>query len=74
VPLAKQPGRVVRPCFNRFTGGFIMQFALLVSQLPHVEEARNHYNEMLSLQPRHYAQRTVAALRAALQILKAIAH
>ncbi|SDI59057.1 hypothetical protein [Paraburkholderia phenazinium] len=50
-----------------------MHFALLVSQLPHVEEARNHYNDMLSLQPRHYAQRAVAALRAALQTLKAIA-
>lgn len=51
-----------------------MQFALLVSQLPHVEEARSHYNEMLSLQPRHFAQHTVAALRAALRTLKAIAH
>jgi hypothetical protein len=51
-----------------------MHFALLVSQLPHVEEARNHYNDMLSLQPRPHAQRTIAALRAALKTLKAIAH
>ena len=30
-----------------------MQFALLVSQLPRIEEARTHYNDMLSLEPRH---------------------
>jgi hypothetical protein len=30
-----------------------MQFGLLLSNLPHVEESRSHYNDFLSLQPRH---------------------
>lgn len=29
-----------------------MNFGLLVSQLPHVQESRVHYDAMLSLQPR----------------------
>ncbi|MGA7778941.1 MAG: hypothetical protein WCA85_14700 [Paraburkholderia sp.] len=29
-----------------------MNFGLLLSQLPHVQEARVHYNAMLSLQAR----------------------
>ena len=29
-----------------------MHFALLVSQLPHIEEARTHYNGMLALDSR----------------------
>jgi hypothetical protein len=28
-----------------------MYFALLVSQLPHVNEARTHYDAMLTLEP-----------------------
>ncbi|MGH8777910.1 hypothetical protein [Paraburkholderia sp.] len=33
-----------------------MHFALLVSQLPHIEEARAHYNELLSLEPRRHTE------------------
>jgi hypothetical protein len=29
-----------------------MNFGLLLSQLPHVQESRVHYDAMLSLQPR----------------------
>ncbi|WP_169740146.1 hypothetical protein [Paraburkholderia acidipaludis] len=29
-----------------------MHFALLLSNLPHVEESRSHYSSFLSLQPR----------------------
>jgi hypothetical protein len=29
-----------------------MHFALLLSNLPHVEESRSHYSTYLSLQPR----------------------
>lgn len=32
-----------------------MHFALLVSQLPHIDEARAHYDELLSLEPRRHA-------------------
>jgi hypothetical protein len=54
------------------TGGITMQFALLVSQLPHVEEARTHYNGMLALDSRpHLSARVVAAIRAA---FKKLAH
>ncbi|WP_175425654.1 hypothetical protein [Trinickia violacea] len=38
-----------------------MHFALLVSQLPHVDEARHHYNEMLMLEPRPNVSTRVAA-------------
>lgn len=44
-----------------------MHFALLVSQLPRVEEARAHYNDKLALDGRsHVSARLVAAFRAAL--------
>ncbi|MEX3786393.1 hypothetical protein [Paraburkholderia sp. BR14374] len=47
-----------------------MHFALLVSQLPHVEEARTHYNGMLALDTRSHASRSVvAAIWAALKKL-----
>ncbi|MGF6446163.1 hypothetical protein [Paraburkholderia youngii] len=47
-----------------------MHFALLVSQLPHVEEARSHYNGMLALDARsHATARMIAAIRAALRKL-----
>lgn len=47
-----------------------MRFALLVSQLPHVEEARTHYNGMLALGARsHASARVVAAIWAALKKL-----
>jgi hypothetical protein len=47
-----------------------MHFALLVSQLPHVEEARSHYNDMLSLDGRsHASARVVAAFWTALKKL-----
>ncbi|PPK42034.1 hypothetical protein B0G57_12243 [Trinickia symbiotica] len=43
-----------------------MHFALLLSQLPHVEEARPHYNGMLSLGSRSPATaRVLAAIRTA---------
>lgn len=49
-----------------------MNFALLVSQLPRVEEARTHYNGMLALDARpHVWTRVVAAIRTA---LKKLAH
>ena len=49
-----------------------MHFALLVSQLPHVEEARSHYNGMLTLDSRpHASARVVAAIR---MVLKKLAH
>ena len=38
-----------------------MHFALLVSQLPHVEEARTHYNDMLALDARSHASAGVVA-------------
>ena len=38
-----------------------MQLALLVSQLPRIEEARTHYNDLLSLQPRSRGLRASAA-------------
>jgi|GEM_PF-657839 len=38
-----------------------MRFALLVSQLPHVEEARTHYNGMLALDTRSQASAGVLA-------------
>ncbi|MCP3716244.1 MULTISPECIES: hypothetical protein [Paraburkholderia] len=38
-----------------------MHFALLVSQLPRVEEARTHYNDMLALDSRSHASARVAA-------------
>ncbi|EEA04172.1 conserved hypothetical protein [Burkholderia sp. H160] len=45
-----------------------MNFALLVSQLPHIEEARTHYNGMLALDVRsHVSARVVTAIRAALK-------
>jgi len=44
-----------------------MRFALLISQLPRVEEARTHYNDMLALDGRSpVSARVVAAVRAAL--------
>jgi hypothetical protein len=44
-----------------------MHFALLVSKLPRVEEARSHYNDMLALDGRPPATvRMIAAIRAAL--------
>lgn len=47
-----------------------MQFALLVSQLPHVEEARSHYNGMLLLDSRPRALAgVVAAIRTVLRKL-----
>ncbi|MEX3856363.1 hypothetical protein AB3X94_20235 [Paraburkholderia sp. BR10923] len=47
-----------------------MHFALLVSQLPHVEEARSHYNGMLALDARsHATARMITAIRAALRKL-----
>ncbi|WP_233874291.1 hypothetical protein [Paraburkholderia adhaesiva] len=47
-----------------------MNFALLVSQLPRVEEARTYYNEMLVLDARpHVSARVVAAIRTALRKL-----
>lgn len=47
-----------------------MHFALLVSQLPHVEEARPYYNGMLSLDPRsHATARVVDTIRTALKKL-----
>ncbi|MCP3711438.1 hypothetical protein M3I54_31515 [Paraburkholderia sp. CNPSo 3274] len=47
-----------------------MHFALLVSQLPRVEDARRHYNDMLALDGRSYlSARVVAAVRAALRKL-----
>jgi hypothetical protein len=49
-----------------------MQFALLVSQLPRVDEARAHYNDMLTLEPRaHVSARIAAAFWSA---LKKLAH
>ncbi|MCX4166150.1 MULTISPECIES: hypothetical protein [Paraburkholderia] len=50
-----------------------MQFALLVSQLPRIHEARTHYNDMLSLEPRRRSLRASAAaafnaVRAALKV------
>ena len=43
-----------------------MHFAMLVSQLPHVEEARLHYNGMLALDARsHATARMITAIRAA---------
>ncbi|MBR8054564.1 MAG: hypothetical protein ACN6QT_36670 [Burkholderia contaminans] len=49
-----------------------MHFALLVSQLPRVQEARMHYNGMLVLDARpHVSARLVAAIRTA---LKKLAH
>lgn len=38
-----------------------MHFALLVSQLPRVDEARPHYNEMLTLEPRSSVSARMAA-------------
>ncbi|MEX3922358.1 hypothetical protein AB4Y43_40480 [Paraburkholderia sp. BR10872] len=38
-----------------------MHFALLVSQLPHVEEARTHYNGMLGLDGRSNASYGIVA-------------
>lgn len=35
-----------------------MHFALLVSQLPHIDEARAHYDELLSLEPRCHVTTT----------------
>ena len=47
-----------------------MYFALLVSQLPHVEEARTHYNGMLALDSRsHASARVVAAICTAVKKL-----
>ncbi|MEM5401661.1 hypothetical protein [Paraburkholderia unamae] len=47
-----------------------MHFALLVSQLPHVEEARTHYNGMLALDARSNASTgVVAAISTALKQL-----
>ncbi|WP_167338310.1 hypothetical protein [Paraburkholderia oxyphila] len=47
-----------------------MRFALLVSQLPHVEEARPHYNGLLALDARpHASARVVAAIRMVLHKL-----
>lgn len=47
-----------------------MHFALLVSQLPRVEEARAHYNDMLALDARsHASARAVAAIWTALKKL-----
>ncbi|WP_208449667.1 hypothetical protein [Burkholderia vietnamiensis] len=47
-----------------------MHFALLLSQLPHVEEARTHYNGMLTLDCRpHASARVVAVIRTALRKL-----
>ncbi|WP_167334422.1 hypothetical protein [Paraburkholderia mimosarum] len=44
-----------------------MRFALLIAQLPRVEEARTHYNDMLALDDRSpVSARVVAAVRAAL--------
>ncbi|MDN7413394.1 hypothetical protein QZM42_33240 [Burkholderia vietnamiensis] len=51
-------------------GGITMHFALLLSQLPHVEEARTHYNGMLTLDCRpHASARVVAVIRTALRKL-----
>ncbi|MFC5430500.1 hypothetical protein ACFPTO_17080 [Paraburkholderia denitrificans] len=38
-----------------------MYFALLVSQLPHVEESRTYYNDRLALDTRSHASAGVAA-------------
>ncbi|MEM5420059.1 MULTISPECIES: hypothetical protein [Paraburkholderia] len=38
-----------------------MHFALLVSQLPHVEEARTHYNGMLGLDSHSHGSTGVVA-------------
>jgi hypothetical protein len=38
-----------------------MHFALLVSQLPRVDEARAQYDEMLTLEPRTRTMPSVAA-------------
>ena len=38
-----------------------MRFALLVSQLPHVEEARTYYNGMLALDARPHASPSLVA-------------
>ncbi|MGF6470052.1 hypothetical protein OKW50_004957 [Paraburkholderia youngii] len=47
-----------------------MRFALLVSQLPHVEEARTHYNGMLALDTSsHASPGVVAAIWAAIKQL-----
>ncbi|MCP3727559.1 hypothetical protein M3I53_31325 [Paraburkholderia sp. CNPSo 3272] len=47
-----------------------MHFALLVSQLPRVEEARTHYNDMLSLDAgSHASTGVVAAIWTALKQL-----
>jgi hypothetical protein len=44
-----------------------MHFALLDSKLPHVEEARSHYNDMLALDGRPpVTVRMISAIRAAL--------
>jgi hypothetical protein len=38
-----------------------MQFALLVTKLPHIEEARVHYDSLLALAPReHRVARAIA--------------
>ena len=37
-----------------------MQFGLLVPQLPHVEEARTQYNDLLVLDARSHASSRVA--------------
>jgi hypothetical protein len=43
-----------------------MQFALLVAKLPHIEEARVHYDTLLALNPREHnlTRALVQALRA----------
>lgn len=47
-----------------------MNFALLISQLPRIEEARVHYNGMLALDARpHVCARVAAAIRTALKKL-----
>ncbi|WP_293035384.1 hypothetical protein [Paraburkholderia sp.] len=49
-----------------------MYFALLVSQLPHVEESRTHYNDRLALDARSH---TLAGVAAAIwTVLKKLAH
>ena len=37
-----------------------MHFALLVPQLPHVDKAHAHYNQMLTVQPALHAPARVA--------------
>ena len=43
-----------------------MQFALLVAKLPHIEEARVHYDTLLALNPREHnlSRALLQALRA----------